>query len=211
MKNVETKRFDESVVIPQFAIYNPKLNMRLFIAIEIPGEIKQKMADVQRRLRDTAVDAGWTRPEGIHLTLKFLGEITESKVPDIMGTLTRALGGTGGFRLEIERVGTFPSPKNARVVWVGVSGDVERLMNLQTAVEDAMAELGMERDDRLFTPHLTLGRIKYLRSKEKWLNILEEIKNIKLAGFDVKAVALMMSELRRTGAVYSEMGRIELK
>ena len=185
--------------------------MRTFIAIEIPGEIKQKMADVQRRLRDTAVDAGWTRPEGIHLTLKFLGEIPESKVPDIMGTLTRALGGTGGFRLEIERVGTFPSPKNARVVWVGVSGDVERLMNLQTAVEDAMAELGMERDDRLFTPHLTLGRIKYLRSKEKWLNILEEIKNIKLSGFDVKAVALMKSELKRTGAVYSEMGRIELK
>jgi RNA 2',3'-cyclic 3'-phosphodiesterase len=185
--------------------------MRLFIAIEIPGEIKQKMADVQRRLRDTDVDVGWTRPEGIHLTLKFLGEITESKVPDIMGTLARALGGTGGFRLEIERVGTFPSPKNARVVWVGVSGDGERLINLQTAVEDAMAELGMERDDRPFTPHLTLGRIKYLRSKEKWLNILDEIKNIKLAGFDVTAVALMKSELRRTGAVYSEMGRIELK
>jgi 2'-5' RNA ligase len=184
--------------------------MRLFIAIEIPEEIKQKMADVQRRLRDTDVDAGWTRPEGIHLTLKFLGEILESKVPDIMGALTRAVGGTGGFRLAVERVGTFPSPKNARVVWVGVSGDVERLMNLQTAVEDAMAELGMERDDRPFTPHLTLGRIKYLRSKEKWLNVLEEIKNIKLAGFDVKAVALMKSELKRTGAEYTEMGRVEL-
>ena len=82
--------------------------MRLFIAIEIPGEIKHKMADVQRRLKDTDVDAGWTRPEGIHLTLKFLGEIPESKVPDIMGALTRALGGTGWFRLEIERVGTLP-------------------------------------------------------------------------------------------------------
>ena len=185
--------------------------MRLFIAIEIPGEIKHKMADVQRRLKDTDVDAGWTRPEGIHLTLKFLGEIPESKVPDIMGALTRALGGTGWFRLEIERVGTFPNPKNARVVWVGVSGEVERLMKLQTVLEDAMAGIGMDRDDRPFTPHLTLGRIKYLRSKEKWLNILEEIKNIKLAGFDVKAVALMKSELKRTGAVYTEMGRVELK
>ncbi|MDD1751116.1 MAG: RNA 2',3'-cyclic phosphodiesterase [Methanothrix sp.] len=184
--------------------------MRLFIAIEIPGEIKQEMADVQRRLRDIGVDAGWTRPEGIHLTLKFLGETPESKVPDILDALTRALGGTGGFRLEVERVGTFPNAKNARVVWVGVSGDIERLMNLQTAVEDAMAGLGLERDDRPFTPHLTLGRIKYLRSKEKWLNILEEIKNIKLAGFDVKAVALMKSELKRTGAVYTEIGRVEL-
>ncbi len=185
--------------------------MRSFIAIEIPGEIKQEMADIQRRLRDTGVDAGWIRPEGIHLTLKFLGEIPESKVSDITGALTRALGGTGGFRLEIEHVGTFPNPKNARVVWVGVSGDVERLKKLQAAVEDAMAGLGLERDDRSFTPHLTLGRIKYLRSKEKWLNVLEEFKNIKLAGFDVTGVALMKSELKRTGAEYTEMGRVELR
>jgi 2'-5' RNA ligase len=185
--------------------------MRTFIAIEIPDEIKQQMAEVQRRLKGTGVDASWTRPEGIHLTLKFLGEIPDSQVADIMSALTRTAGDTGGFRLEIEGVGTFPNSKNARVVWIGVSGDIEKLTKLQAAVEDAMAKLDMEREDRPFTPHLTLGRIKYIRSKESWLSTLEEIKDIKLAGFDVNAISLMKSELKRTGAVYTEIGRVELK
>ncbi len=185
--------------------------MRSFIAIEIPADIKQQMAEIQRRLKGAGVDAGWTRPEGIHLTLKFLGEIPEPRVPDVMAALTRAAGGSGGLRLQIEHAGTFPNPRNARVVWIGVSGDIEKLSKLQAAIEDSMARLGLERDDRPFTPHLTLGRIKYIRSKEIWLNALEEIKDIKLAGFDVDAVSLMKSELKRMGAVYTEIGRVQLR
>ncbi len=185
--------------------------MRSFIAIEIPEDIKQQMAEIQRRLKDAGVDAGWTRPEGIHLTLKFLGEIPEPRVPDIMAALTRAAGGSGGFRLQIEHAGTFPNPRNARVVWIGASGDIEKLSKLQAAVEDSMTGLGMEREDRPFTPHLTLGRVKYIRSRESWLNALEEIKDIELGGFDVNAISLMKSELKRTGAVYAEVGRVQLQ
>jgi 2'-5' RNA ligase len=184
--------------------------MRTFIAIEIPEEIKKQMAEAQRRLKGTGVEAGWTRPEGVHLTLKFLGEIPESKVPEIMSALTGAAGGSGRFRLEVEGVGAFPNPKNARVVWIGVSGDVEKLTGLQAVVEDAMARLGMKREERKFTPHLTLGRIKYIRSKESWLGALEELKDVKLPGFDVTSVHLMKSELRPAGAVYTEMGKVEL-
>jgi 2'-5' RNA ligase len=184
--------------------------MRLFIAIEVPGEIKKQMAETQRRLKGAGVDAGWTRSEGIHLTLKFLGEIPESKASDIMNALNGAVSGTGRFRLEVGGVGTFPNPKNARVVWIGVSGDVEILAGLQAAVEDALARVGMDREDRPFAPHLTLGRIKYIRSKDDWLNALEETKDVKLGGFDVQAVSLMKSELRRAGAVYTEIGRVEL-
>ncbi len=185
--------------------------MRLFIAIEIPAEIKQQMAEAQRGLRGSGVEAGWTRPEGIHLTLKFLGEVPESKVPEIMSALAGAAGVSGRFRLDVEGAGAFPNPRNARVVWIGLAGDVEKLVRLQAAVEDAMARIGMEREDRPCTPHLTLGRIKYIRSKESWLGALEAIKGIRLPGFDVQAVSLMKSELRRTGAVYTEIGRIELK
>ncbi len=185
--------------------------MRTFIAIEIPEDIKRQMGEIQRRLKGAGVDAGWTRPEGIHLTLKFLGEIPEPQVSDIMAALTHAAGGIGGFRLQIEHTGTFPNPRNVRVVWIGVSGDIEKLSKLQVAVEDSMAGLGMEREDRPFTPHLTLGRIKYIRSKESWLKALEEIKDIKLGGFDVNAVSLMKSELKRTGAAYTEIGRVKLR
>ncbi len=197
--------------IPHSAFGSAKFAMRSFIAIEIPEDIKQQMAEIQRQLKDVGVEAGWTRPEGIHLTLKFLGEIPESQVPDVIAALTRAAGGLGGFRLQIEHAGTFPNPRNARVVWIGVSGDMEKLSKLHAAVEDSMARLGMERENRPFTPHLTLARIKYIRSKENWLNALEKIKDIKLAGFDVNTVSLMKSELKRSGAVYTEIGKVQLR
>ncbi len=185
--------------------------MRTFIAIEIPEAVKKEMAEVQRRLRGSGVDASWSRPEGIHLTLKFLGEVPEAKVADITNALNNAVSGSGGFRLEIEGVGTFPNARNARVVWIGVTGETEKLARLQAAVEESMTKLGMEREDRPFTPHLTLGRIKYIRAKESWLNALDAEKDIKLPGFDVNTVSLMKSELKRTGAVYTEIARAALR
>jgi len=186
--------------------------MRTFIAIEVPDEIKAALTEVQRRLKGSGVvDASWLRPEGIHLTLKFLGEVLESKIPDIINGLRSAAEGTGSFRLEVSGIGTFPNPKNARVVWVGLSGEVEKLTRLQAAVEEAVSAIGFERDSRAFTPHLTLGRIKYIRSRDKWLKALDEVKDIRLSGFDVTAVSLIKSELKPSGAEYTEISRTELK
>jgi 2'-5' RNA ligase len=185
--------------------------MRTFIAIEIPDEIKKEMAELQRRLKGSGVDAGWTRPEGIHLTLKFLGEVPESRLPEIMAALADAARDINAFRLDVGGVGTFPNPRSARVVWVGVSGEVEKLARLQTAVEDAMAGLGFEREKRAFTPHLTLGRIKYIHAREQWVQALESVKDAKLPSIEVKSVSLMKSELKPSGAVYTEMGRVELQ
>jgi 2'-5' RNA ligase len=185
--------------------------MRTFIAIEIPAEIKKGMAEAQGRLKVSGVEAGWTRPEGIHLTLKFLGDVGEQKIAEVINALSRAVNGMNRFRLEIAGAGAFPNPRNARVAWVGVAGDIEKLSVLQSSVEEAMAGLGMEREDRKFTPHLTLGRIKHIRSRDAWVNALDAIKDIRLSGFDVEAVSLMKSELQRSGAVYTEIGRVGLK
>jgi 2'-5' RNA ligase len=184
--------------------------MRLFIAIEIPDQIKKAMAEVQGRLRNAGVDAGWTRSEGIHLTLKFLGEVPESKVPDIMAALTGVVMSTKGFRLDVAGVGAFPNPRNPRVVWIGVSGETDVLKKLQAAVEEAITRLGFKQEDRAFTPHLTLGRIKFIHSRDPWLKALEEVKGIKLSAFDVHAVSLMKSELKPSGAIYTEIDRVEL-
>ncbi len=184
--------------------------MRTFIAIEIPEDIKRQMAEVQRGLRSSGVDASWPRPEGIHLTLKFLGEVLEERLSEILNSLRSAAQGTGAFRLEAAGAGAFPNAKTARVVWIGLSGDVDKLSRLQSAVERAMTDIGFAREDRKFTPHLTLGRIKYIRSRDGWLKALDEIKDIRLPAFDVDAVSLMKSELKPSGAVYTEMGRVEL-
>jgi 2'-5' RNA ligase len=187
-----------------------KIDMRLFIAIEIPEDIKKLLTEIQGSIKDSGVDAGWTRPEGIHLTLKFLGEVPEAKAAEIMAALSHATKETTGIRLDVAGAGAFPNPKNARVVWIGISGETDKLTRLQSAVEEAMVALGFKREDRPFTPHLTLGRIKFIRSRDKWLKALDGIKDIKLSGFDTRTVSLMKSELKPSGSVYTEIGKIEL-
>jgi 2'-5' RNA ligase len=185
--------------------------MRTFIAIEVPDETRKEMIEAQRRLKGSGVEASWLRPEGIHLTLKFLGEVPETRITEIMNGIRNSVQEIAPFRLGIGGIGTFPGPKNARVVWIGLSGDTETLKRLQAGVEDAMARLGLKRDDRPFTPHLTIGRIRYIRSRDRWLKTLEEIRDVKLPGFDVTSIRLMKSELKPSGAVYTELGRVELR
>jgi len=185
--------------------------MRLFIAIELPPEIKQGIAKVQEQFRSEGATAGWTRPEGLHLTLKFLGEVPEEKVAEIVAALSGAAKKTGRLYLSIAGAGAFPNTKNPRVLWLGVSGDVEKLGSLQTAVEDAMVNLGFAREERKFSPHLTLARIKFPKPRDTWQQKIEGIKDVKLGGFEAGRVSLMKSELKREGAVYTEVGGVELK
>ena len=185
--------------------------MRLFISIEVPEAVKKELAVVQGRLRGAGVDASWTRAEGMHLTLKFLGEVSEQQVPGIMSNLRKAAEGTGPLGFSVSGVGTFPNPIKARVVWIGLGGDIEKLTRLQVAVEKAMVLLGTAREERKFTPHLTLGRIKFIRSRDRWTKTLAEVKDISLTGFEATSVSLIKSELKPSGAVYTDMGRVELK
>jgi 2'-5' RNA ligase len=185
--------------------------MRTFIAIEIPEETRAGLRDAQRALKTDAVDASWPKPDGIHLTLKFLGEVPEAKVPEITNALSLAAAGSRAFRLAVDGAGTFPNARNARVVWAGLGGEIDCLNRLQAAVEDAMERTGFDREARAFTPHLTLGRIKYIRSRETWTRAVEQVKDLKLPAFDVRSFNLMKSELKRTGAEYTQIARFELK
>lgn len=185
--------------------------MRLFIAIELPDSIKQGIAKVQDELRAAGAIAGWTRPEGIHLTLKFLGEVPEEKASEVMAALTGAVRGSEKLNLEVAGAGAFPNVKVPRVLWIGVTGDIEKLAILQAKVGDAMERLGFEREARTFSPHLTLARVKFPRPRDNWQRKIDSIREVKLGAFEAGHVSLMKSELRREGAVYTEVGRAELK
>ena len=184
--------------------------MRLFIAIEIPEDIKKLITEVQGKIKASGVNANWTRPEGVHFTLKFFGEVPESKVGTIMTGLTSACKGINTFQLEISNAGAFPNIRNPRVIWLGISGDTGPLAKIQVSIEEGMANLGFEREKRKFSPHLTLARIKFLRAKDNWQKALENVKDIKFPAFIADHVSLMKSELNPSGAVYTEIGRIAL-
>ena len=185
--------------------------MRLFIAIELPDAIKRAIAQVQARLREGGASANWTRPEGIHLTLKFLGEVAEEKVPLIMQALTVAARGTGSLNLAVAGAGGFPNERVPRVLWLGLTGDVDRLTGMQDAVETAMAGLGFEREKRVFSPHLTLARVKFPKPRDNWQQRIENIADADLGEFEVGQVNLMESELKREGAVYRSIGNVKLQ
>jgi 2'-5' RNA ligase len=113
--------------------------------------------------------------------------------------------------LTVEGGGAFPNVKNPRVLWLGVRGDIEKLERLQAKVADAMARLGFEPEDRKFSPHLTLARIRFLKPRDNWQQRIESIADVKLGSFEADHISLIKSELRPSGAVYTEVARVELK
>lgn len=137
--------------------------MRLFVAIELDERARRLLADYQHRLSSLDRAVRWVRPEQIHLTLKFLGEVPDPQVPRV----TQALDGLAdrpAFDFEMEGVGTFGSPRSPRVIWAGVQMPNIALSTLQKACEDALSLLGYPPEGRAFSPHLTLGRVKDFRA-----------------------------------------------
>lgn len=134
--------------------------MRLFIALNFPDETRRALHDASAALRD-AVPRGvsWVRPDGLHLTLKFLGEVEEARVAEVAAALGRVAAAHAPVRLVVAGVGAFPSLARPRVVWAGVD-PTPRLELLQHDVEAACAELGFEVEGRAFRPHVTLGRVR---------------------------------------------------
>lgn len=133
--------------------------MRLFVAVEFPEAVRRRAWRATAPLREADLPVKWVGPERLHLTLKFLGEADEGKVPAVGEALERAAGSVGPLALRLAGVGAFPSLGAPRVLWIGVEGPPE-LERLHEAVEEALAELGFEREERDFHPHVTLGRAR---------------------------------------------------
>jgi len=184
--------------------------IRTFIAIEIPDDVKSKMREVQDVLRKSGADVGWVRPEGVHLTLKFLGNVEAGRIGELMASVSAAVSGTGPFELIVGGIGVFPNERSLRVVWLGLGGGMDALASLYEKVEAVCETLGFKRESRPFRPHLTLGRVKSPRGRERLIRAVAELEKIEAGRFTAGAVSVMKSELRPTGAVYTELGRTEL-
>jgi 2'-5' RNA ligase len=129
--------------------------MRIFIALDIPVAIRAHMLEYTERARGLAPEARWARPEGLHVTLKFVGEVNDAKVQDIKTALATVKAAP--FAVKFENAGFFPSPKSPRVFWIGVEGG-SALRDLAAAVDRATQEVGIAKEDRVYSPHLTLAR-----------------------------------------------------
>jgi len=184
--------------------------IRTFIAIEIPDGIKAAMADVQGALRKTGADVGWTRPEGVHLTLKFLGPVEAKLIPKLSAALETAIKDEAPLAIEVKGTGVFPNARAPRVVWLGLGGDIDAMAELAKKVDAACEELGFKPEGRPFKPHLTLGRVKSSKGSKALMDALKSFEKVELGGFKTESVSIMKSELKPSGAVYTQLHEIKL-
>jgi 2'-5' RNA ligase len=188
--------------------------VRCFIAIELPDAVKQELLALIRTLRARCPDAvKWVDAGGIHLTLEFLGNVATGQVEEVAMGMEDAAQGVAPFRLEVKGVGAFPNLNRVQVAWVGVEGQLDILASLQKRIEHNMEQLGFPGEERAFTPHLTLGRVRnYARpeDRKKMGAVLGTVSFASAHGIDVTSVSLIKSQLTPAGAVYSPLATARL-
>jgi 2'-5' RNA ligase len=188
--------------------------IRCFIAIELPEEIRAALSRLQARLKSGEFPVKWVDPYGIHLTLNFLGSVNAEMTGPITEAMKEAAEGIPSLQLEIKGLGVFPNPRRVQVVWVGLSGDIEKLLQLQKGLETNLAKLGFAPEARAFTPHLTLGRVRERASPEERQKLGELIGNTRFETghtFNANSLSLMRSQLTREGAIYSQISSVKLE
>lgn len=181
--------------------------IRSFLALEPPEGVRKEIAAVQDRLRKGLQgDIRWVRPEGIHLTLKFFAGISGDEASDVGVVVGKAADKERPFSLAVGGLGVFPDPRRPRVLWLGMGGDVDRLLAFQKGIEQALLQIGFPREERPFRPHLTLGRIRTARGLVGLARALEEGQAWKAGRFVAPGLALIQSRLTPGGALHTRLG-----
>jgi len=183
-----------------------KKSIRAFLAIDPPQEIYNKIIKIQEHLKKSIRgDIRWVRPEGIHLTLKFFGYIYDSDIANISNVVKDNVVNMKPLSLNVRSLGAFPSVNRPRVLWLGIDGDTDAVVNLQMEIDAALEGYGFTKENRPFKPHLTLARIK---EPKELIGLAEAIKkndNYVAGSFSVSGLTLFKSDLKPTGAVYTKL------
>jgi len=182
---------------------------RIFICVEVPASIKQRIDKLQQDLRTLNVPISWTRPDNVHLTLKFLGNVRSSRLPKICAACELAARGLGEFEIKVAGAGCFPSARAPRVFWIGVNDSSDHLQKLHEHIEKELAVEGFEREGRRFSPHLTIGRARDPRkagpAAEKLIGMGFESER-----FEASEIIVMRSQLSPKGSIYTPQAIIRL-
>jgi len=184
------------------------MTIRAFIAIDLADSVRQKIGELQEELKRDREKISWPKPENIHLTLKFLGDTDEAKVDDIADRIIRIAKDYQSFTVSVSGLGVFPNYRRPRVLWVGMSNPPASLIEIAERIAAALAEIGFPKEDRRFSPHLTIGRVKAALSSR----FIEKLKSRAFdgGGFAVNDIFVIKSDLRPAGAVYTKLREIGL-
>jgi 2'-5' RNA ligase len=184
--------------------------IRAFVALKLPADIIEHAAGLQAALKAKGLRLRWVKPQNIHLTLKFLGDIPAADAAMVGPAMQRASQGTPPLALFVQGMGVFPGIKRPRVLWIGLGGEVEALRQLNSRIEDELAGLGFARENRGFKAHLTLARFKEGVASRDLLQAFEALGNYTPEPFAAKHLVLYKSDLRPQGALYTPLAEVLL-
>jgi 2'-5' RNA ligase len=183
--------------------------IRTFICIELPTSLKTRLEKLTVELqKQSTTKVSWVKPTNMHLTLRFLGDITEDKILDIKACVEQACLAVKSFNLTVSELGAFPSLRRPRVFWVGIKDPSVQLIPIQKKLEQELITAGFGASDHPFSPHLTLGRVKEGDGQDITAKLTQT--EFALEIFSVKEIIVMRSELKPTGAVYSKIAPVKL-
>ncbi len=196
--------------------------VRTFVALELPDEVKAYLGGLQETLLATAqrqrLDVGrslkWVDPESIHLTLKFLGGVDVELLASLERAVESAALGVAAPRLRLVSLGAFPSPRQPRVLWAGLGGDLATVGTLQQRVEAELGKLGFQPEKRPFTPHLTLARLREQAGPDERRAVAAltaAAPGVVELAFITERLSLMKSELQPSGARYEALHTVHLR
>jgi 2'-5' RNA ligase len=184
--------------------------MRTFVAVDIDEPILREVQHIRDRLEKAGADVKWVKNNNTHLTMKFIGEIGPDQVPDVCAALEKAAQGAEPFDIEIRGVGTF-SRRRPSVLWVGTEDPAGGLARLHKAVENALQKLGIKKEGRKFSPHLTLGRVKSGKNIRELLEALDAEQPAEMGTSRVESLYLFESKLTPQGPIYNRLAEINLR
>lgn len=184
---------------------------RIFIAVDLTDELRKELGALIRPLRGFGADIRWTPEENMHLTLKFLGDTPESRIQEVGEALEAVAADQESFRLVFGGLGAFPDTRNPRILWVGLAAGQEEMARLALAVETRMVRLGFAKEERPFSPHLTLGRVRSPKNLESFLRAFQETKYHSDLSVMVDHLTLYQSTLTPEGSVYRALQRVDFK
>ena len=185
--------------------------VRTFIALELNDSVRDRLVNLQTKLVKHAPAARWETPANMHLTLLFLGEIDRLDVVPVCRVVQKRARKHAPFAVDIAGLGAFPNARRPKTLWTGMADGVEALQALHDDLEDGLLELGnYRREDRGYTPHLTLGRLSADDRGEEWTKLIEEHASWRGGTLPVDEVVIMSSQLRGEGPEYLVLGRAKL-
>jgi 2'-5' RNA ligase len=185
--------------------------LRTFIGLDLGKTIRDKAVALQESLARAGSDVKWVEPENLHVTLLFLGEVDDRDVPAVCRAVAECCQQLQPFTMSVEHLGCFGNPRRPRTVWVGVGEGADEVVGLHDALEAVLLELGCyRREERQYTPHVTLGRVKGGAPQDALATLLAKKADWQGGAVGVREVLVMSSELTPQGPVYSVLSRARL-